>query len=1020
MPRIALSYLTLSLFCLSVSAADWPQFRADAARSGYSEETLPEDLSLNWVYGKVAAPDPAWEGTGRMFFDHAYHTTIADGILYFGSSADCKVYALDAKTGEEVWSFFTDAPVRFAPTVWKDRVFAISDDGFLYCLSADKGEVLWKKKAVDPTDMLLGNDRMVSRWPIRGGIAIRDDVLYMGAGIWPTEGFFLFALDPETGKEIWLNDKTGQLEMDQPHPTARAKSGPMAQGYLAVNEDVILVPAGRAVPAAFNRNDGELRYFHLQENRAYGGSPLVAFDGYFFNNGVIFDASGGALKGKLGTSLATYSPEKIFYANGGEIKANDLQDLIVQTPAKDRKGNDILQDTLSAPSWELKPGGPDLCSMIVAGNELVFGKMDGKVSRAGIASREVRELGQVEGKPLGLAVACGRLFVSTDKGRIYCFGLDEGAEAKAIEKELDTAPYGADALYVKAAEEIVEQSQVTEGYCLDLNCGEGNLAFELAKRTNLRIYGVDSDPEAVARARERLDAAGLYGTRVTILERNPEDCRLPDYFADLLVSGRSVSEGEDAVPKEEMNRMLRPYGGVVCIGKPGEMETGVRGEMEGSGDWTHLYCTPANTICSDDTIVSGPLRMLWFRDADQEMPSRHGRGPAPLFSNGRLIVEGMHNLRAVNAYNGRTLWEYPLPDVLTAYNQDHLVGAAATGSNFCVAGESVYVGYGDQCLRIDIADGKKISSFRIPSAPESKLGGTWGYIACVDGILYGSIADVRHIVQKAYLDSDMSALYSESIYFFAMDAETGEVLWDYTPEHSIRNNTIAIGSGKVYLIDRPKAEVDRVTYARQSRRGGSAKRGPDHEPGTLLALDAKTGSLQWKTGNDIYGTMLALSQKYDILLMGYQFTRFRQNSEVGDRLSAIRASNGERLWDIELQQTPGYGSLSRPIVNDKTVYLEPHAYNLQTGERLDFEMRRSYGCGIIASSSNVLVFRSATFGYVDLQEDLGTENYGGIRPGCWINAIPVGGLVLMPDATSGCTCSYLNRASVALQPDGVR
>jgi hypothetical protein len=59
-------------------------------------------------------------------------------------------------------------------------------------------------------------------------------------------------------------------------------------------------------------------------------------------------------------------------------------------------------------------------------------------------------------------------------------------------------------------------------------------------------------------------------------------------------------------------------------------------------------------------------------------------------------------------------------------------------------------------------------------------------------------------------------------------------------------------------------------------------------------------------------------------------------------------------------------------------------------------------------------------GYVDLLHDYGTENYGGIRPGCWINAIPAGGLVLMPDATDRCRCSYLNKASIALAPYGLR
>jgi hypothetical protein len=62
------------------------------------------------------------------------------------------------------------------------------------------------------------------------------------------------------------------------------------------------------------------------------------------------------------------------------------------------------------------------------------------------------------------------------------------------------------------------------------------------------------------------------------------------------------------------------------------------------------------------------------------------------------------------------------------------------------------------------------------------------------------------------------------------------------------------------------------------------------------------------------------------------------------------------------------------------------------------------------------VYRSATLGYWDLEGSQQTENYGGIRPGCWVNAIPAGGLVLLADAASWCTCSYLNQATIALQP----
>jgi hypothetical protein len=159
--------------------------------------------------------------------------------------------------------------------------------------------------------------------------------------------------------------------------------------------------------------------------------------------------------------------------------------------------------------------------------------------------------------------------------------------------------------------------------------------------------------------------------------------------------------------------------------------------------------------------------------------------------------------------------------------------------------------------------------------------------------------------------------------------------------------------------------------------------------------------------------MLVASEAHDVLLMAYQDTRFKLPSEVGGRMAAFRSADGKRLWDVKAK----YGS--RPILNGRTIYAQPGAWDLLTGKRDEtFTFARSYGCGTLAGSRNLLVYRSATFGYRDLTGSRGTENFGGIRPGCWINAIPAGGLVLMPDATSRCVCSYLTSASIALQACG--
>jgi outer membrane protein assembly factor BamB len=246
----------------------------------------------------------------------------------------------------------------------------------------------------------------------------------------------------------------------------------------------------------------------------------------------------------------------------------------------------------------------------------------------------------------------------------------------------------------------------------------------------------------------------------------------------------------------------------------------------------------------------------------------------------------------------------------------------------------------------------------------------------------------------------MTRQLTESRDLFAIDPQSGKTRWIYRAQDSLRHNAIAIADGKVFLIDRPLALFDRVKQP--------ASR--EHPPGRLLALDARTGEQVWEVTSDVYGTALAASDVHGALLMSYQPTRFRLDSELGGRLTAFRLDDGQRLWDVQATYD------SRPTINERTIYTQGGAWDLLTGEPVPFEFERSYGCGILAGCRHMLFYRSATLGYYDFSGDRTTENYGGIRPGCWINAIPAGGILLLPDASAGCECSYLNRAWIALAP----
>jgi len=485
---------------------------------------------------------------------------------------------------------------------------------------------------------------------------------------------------------------------------------------------------------------------------------------------------------------------------------------------------------------------------------------------------------------------------------------------------------------------------------------------------------------------------------------DPADTPYPNRFADLVISQQSVTDGHRSVDRNETERLQRPCGGVACLGGRFFTKRTVRARQEGSADWTHQYADAANTFCSPDKLAKGPLRMVWFTDFGFPMPNRHGRGPAPLYKDGVLVVEGIDGLIGVNAFNGRKLWSFTLQGILKPYDQEHLLGTAGTGSNMCIGEQSVFIREEGRCMRIALHTGEFQQEYPIPSSA-SNTNATWGYIACTDGKLFGSCSNKEHIPRHLYGGSDMTKLLTESDNLFAIDAETGDHKWTYEARHSIRHNTIAIGGGKVYLVDRPAVQKDRIKPETE---------GEPVDEGRIICLDSDSGQLLWQADENIYGTSLGLSEEHSILVMGYQLGQrgFQLPSEKGNRLSGFNSRTGDRLWDTAASY------ISRPILNGRLVITQPYAYDLLTGERDEsFALtdRQPGGCGPISGSANLLMYRSGVLGYYDLIRRAGTEHYGGLRPGCWVNAIAAGGMVLMPDATDRCGCSYLMKASVALE-----
>jgi len=1089
-------------------AADWPTYRYDSARSGITAEQIKPPLTKSWVFQPRHAPQPAWGEPNprpvggwhglteqrRMHFDDAFHVAVSGGAVYFGSSADGKVYALDAQTGQQRWSTRTGGPVRLAPSVWQDRVYVGSDDGFVYCLGGSDGGEQWKFRAAPGDQKVLGSGKMTSMWPVRTGVLVDDGVAYFGAGIFPAEGVYMYAVGAEDGKLLWCNDTCGEAPQSRISP----------QGYLLASGNRLFAPLGRVSPAAFDRRDGRLLYEAYVEHIIGGSYATLAGDKMFTGTEQLIgydQASHRSRSSWFWGHQLVVTPEVFYAATGREAFAvkretygaaslrrkglldrkRDLSNQIRRYVAREERYRqlkaqmDALNEQIQKTEAEMAAGEqwrvPCDCAeaMILAGNVLFAGGA-GKVMAIDVESGQLLWTGQVEGKARGLAVADGKLLVSSDTGAIYCFGSQQ-SEALGLVKQLVTAsPFPPDAMspvFEAAAERIVRTTGIKRGYCLVLGCGTGRLAYELAKRTELKICCAEPDSQKAEAARKALDAAGLYGARVFVRHGELSQVPFSDYFANLVVSEDALVSGQMPGNAKEAFRMLKPLGGAISIGQPAEakgkvkpiqelamvqwlanagMEAGIdqgqvssrdgvwldvrRGPLPGAGSWTHQYADPGNTTCGDDQLIRCPLGVLWFGGPGPgQMAERHRRAAAPLAVGGRLFVmgegladrigAGENTVMAYDAYNGLKLWERRIRGALRV-SVTHDAGNSAANE------DSLFVAVDDKCIRLDAATGETKFTYEMPPAADGEPR-RWGYVAVVGDVLYGS--------------RTVSGRTGECI--FALDLADGELRWKHEAK-GIAQGSIAIGDGRLFFAAPGVTEQQReealaprtkeLHRMNEAERAALLKRVRAAVVYRVVALDADTGTKQWEEPVEVTGASggaywCSLGSIYSrdtlvlfgVFLDGHYWRQFFDGQFESRRVVAVSGKEGKLLW----QKNIGYRV--RPIVVGDTLHAEPWAYELRTGEQKTRVhpvtgreeiwqfARPGHHCGCPAASPHTLLFRSYNLGWYDLENDFGTQHFGAQRPGCWINFIPANGVLMFPEASSGCMCPFANTCSVVFK-----
>ena len=271
---LALLWATWLPGVLLASQGDWPAWRYDAGRTAASPVELPAGMQLQW---KRELPEPlaAFPHDPRLRFDSSYEPIAIGKQIVVPSMVTDSVTAFDSDTGRQRWTFFADGPVRFAPLAWEGKVYFVADDGCLYCLNADDGRLVWKFCGLSADRLpykLLGNERLISRWPARGGPVLADGIVHFTAGLWPGEGVFVYAVDAATGRLVWVNKDGGFVKEGLLDHGTRRDGGISPQGYLTVLGSKLVVPCGRALPAFFDRKTGQMEPY----TTGWGGRVALA------------------------------------------------------------------------------------------------------------------------------------------------------------------------------------------------------------------------------------------------------------------------------------------------------------------------------------------------------------------------------------------------------------------------------------------------------------------------------------------------------------------------------------------------------------------------------------------------------------------------------------------------------------------------------------------------------------------------------------------------------------------------
>ena len=392
---------TTSVANFRIEQGDWPTYQGNNGRTAYTNVKIPAQIETKWSIDATTTTPTA--------------PVVAGGTVFLGDRKGL-VQAIDAN-GQQKWNAYTGGAIYFPPAVAHGRVYVGSADGWVYAFEAATGRRLWRFRVGPAGRRIPVYGKLISTWPVAGGVVVHEGLVYAAAGIAHYDGTYVVALDAVTGQVKWYNDQSGTL-------SEKVNSGISLQGSLSIQDNELCFTGGGVYQTA--RYDLETGKCLNNPHEGLNSRFQTAFYAYFPEYAQYQSLNRGYPDGTLLRYNASYegSQHSNLALMGPILETGQKPATRTARPTDERRRqpqrNVIWQDKLGTrfKGFVVSPEVLVAAGVRMAGDQVESSLAAIRIKDGTVLWRKELSAPVVKG---GVAVdSKGRIVVALDNGKIVC------------------------------------------------------------------------------------------------------------------------------------------------------------------------------------------------------------------------------------------------------------------------------------------------------------------------------------------------------------------------------------------------------------------------------------------------------------------------------------------------------------------------------------------------------------------------------------------------------------------------